>query len=499
MPAKATVSPTALERRAVDVHSRGARTSSADNSAVVQAVNDELHAAGGGKILVPAGSWRFKVVLDKYVQLEGVGQATRILPPAAITAGEAIVRGREQAWTVGDNTELAAAQSADPHRVRVSNLMIDGQARNGVAAIDGIRFVSGNGDTFWGIAGYRESDDTWNDPRPQVDNVFVYDCGNRGAHMGVNMRNAEVDHLFAYGCRHEGIYNAATDCWWTNVSVGVCGDGFVNVAPNVHMTAVKSWWNVGTNVAGYFGYGTGIMQAASARTTMTGCETQDNYGQGLWLTGCQDIVAPDFTCGGEGGAGIYAISATGCDIRARLIPADRTLNTKFLEIANNAVSGCRFDLSDTAAAYQGGTLNPVVLSGSADATTVQANNLRGPAFERWTGATLQNSWAAFGGNYATPGYRKEGNAVALRGVVKGGSMATVAFTLPAHLRPPADRLLPVTTYDASQTKFFYGTLFYNAATGNVYAYSSGAITALGVPEAWAAGDGFSLDGVSIPI
>jgi hypothetical protein len=51
----------------------------------------------------------------------------------------------------------------------------------------------------------------------------------------------------------------------------------------------------------------------------------------------------------------------------------------------------------------------------------------------WIAPTLQNGWVDFGTGFATAGYRKIGNQVMLRGVIKGGTTTinTVLFTLPA--------------------------------------------------------------------
>lgn len=54
----------------------------------------------------------------------------------------------------------------------------------------------------------------------------------------------------------------------------------------------------------------------------------------------------------------------------------------------------------------------------------------------WTNATLTNSWVTFGAPYLTPGYRKDASGVVhLRGVVKSGTSATSALTLPTGYRP----------------------------------------------------------------
>ena len=62
----------------------------------------------------------------------------------------------------------------------------------------------------------------------------------------------------------------------------------------------------------------------------------------------------------------------------------------------------------------------------------------------WAALTLNTAgaWAAFGGNYATPGYKKVGDFVFLRGlVVRSSGIDTTIATLPAGYRPLSYRLM----------------------------------------------------------
>lgn len=58
----------------------------------------------------------------------------------------------------------------------------------------------------------------------------------------------------------------------------------------------------------------------------------------------------------------------------------------------------------------------------------------------WTQATLVNSWVNYGLTWDTAAYRKVGDIVYLRGLVKNGSIPGAIFTLPSGYRPPADIL-----------------------------------------------------------
>lgn len=63
----------------------------------------------------------------------------------------------------------------------------------------------------------------------------------------------------------------------------------------------------------------------------------------------------------------------------------------------------------------------------------------------WTQPTLLNSWVDFGGAYALAAYRKVGDVVELRGLIKSGSTNAAAFTLPTGFRPPAELIYAVAT------------------------------------------------------
>ena len=79
-------------------------------------------------------------------------------------------------------------------------------------------------------------------------------------------------------------------------------------------------------------------------------------------------------------------------------------------------------------------------------------NLNAGYDEAWheIGATgqpaFQNGWVYAGAPYNTCAFRKDGfGFVHLKGVMKSGTIGSVAFTLPAGYRPAATVLSPTTT------------------------------------------------------
>lgn len=58
----------------------------------------------------------------------------------------------------------------------------------------------------------------------------------------------------------------------------------------------------------------------------------------------------------------------------------------------------------------------------------------------WTALTLKNNWQNYGGEFQTAQYRKVGDEVQVRGLVRLGTTATAIATLPDGFRPPATLL-----------------------------------------------------------
>lgn len=93
----------------------------------------------------------------------------------------------------------------------------------------------------------------------------------------------------------------------------------------------------------------------------------------------------------------------------------------------------------------------------------------------WTALTLLNSWVNFGGSQQTAQYRKVGDVVQVRGLVKSGAANTVAFNLPAGFRPPADLEFPIVGAAAAAFAAV-GVL----VGGNVTIFTAGATTDIAI-------------------
>ena len=86
----------------------------------------------------------------------------------------------------------------------------------------------------------------------------------------------------------------------------------------------------------------------------------------------------------------------------------------------------------------------------------------------WTAVTYENSWSDYLAGYQGVEYRKNGDNVEIRGMMKGGSIVQNAFTLPVGFRPPED--LVFNFYGGSQWSGLFvirtdGTTQANVADG----------------------------------
>lgn len=78
-----------------------------------------------------------------------------------------------------------------------------------------------------------------------------------------------------------------------------------------------------------------------------------------------------------------------------------------------------------------------------DITTVQPTD--GSMAGVWTAPSLTNGWLNWGAPYQFAQYRRVGDEVQLRGVIKSGTIGQSAFTLPVGFRPPANTQFAVET------------------------------------------------------
>jgi len=94
---------------------------------------------------------------------------------------------------------------------------------------------------------------------------------------------------------------------------------------------------------------------------------------------------------------------------------------------------------------------------------------------------FENNWVNYDSGYSTAGFYKHGDRVNLKGVIKSGTVAAIAFTLPEGYRPTTGRLLNVAIS--------------NDALGRVDIYVTGGVLVSGLNN----NTYVSLDGISFRV
>ncbi|MGO1069707.1 hypothetical protein [Lysobacter sp. CA199] len=101
-------------------------------------------------------------------------------------------------------------------------------------------------------------------------------------------------------------------------------------------------------------------------------------------------------------------------------------------------------------ALTGDEVVPIVQAGQTHrTTTAMVADLRKGA---WQASALNAPWSNYGGGYTAAGYRRDGDRVQLRGLIKGGNGGNVVFVLPNSFRPATQHIFPVVCDTAGPTR-----------------------------------------------
>jgi hypothetical protein len=112
----------------------------------------------------------------------------------------------------------------------------------------------------------------------------------------------------------------------------------------------------------------------------------------------------------------------------------------------------------------------------------------------WIAPTLTNSWVDYGAPWTTAGYRRDGNRVTLKGLIKNGTVGSSVFTLPVGYRPGADMHVPAHSSSTTTGAASAGTAHTHPVTdkGGLNVYANGQVT----PRTGSSNTNFSVDGIS---
>lgn len=268
----------------------GATTAFVDNAAAIQTCIDAAYAAGGGDVLVPAGTWYSgQIKMKTRVRLVGTGWGSCLKLKA--------------------NTDFIVLDNpAASDQVEIRDLRIDGNKGAQTTGGDGIKFTTSTVTTGPFPSGF-------NNPRHRLIRVMVHNIHGNGFNLtgDANAGAVETTGCHAYHCDGAGFVTNAPDSVFTDCDSGQSGTyGFWDTSGQNRFIGCKGW-NSGrldaTNGDGFRIIGRG---------TMAGCTAQDNARHGFLFQSAVNEIATGLVADSNGvttaGDGVHLDTATACYI-----------------------------------------------------------------------------------------------------------------------------------------------------------------------------------------
>lgn len=211
------------------------------------------------------------VAVRSYVEIKGQGIGASIL--------------KLKANSVNHVVRLAAntAQLSFLH-----DFAINGNANNQYIALDGINYEN----TYDNPTMYAASTVGEWDARHQLRNLYVRFCSGHGV-LVKGRGESQLSNVEVEGCNKNGFYFDAYDMWGYNLSAGESGlEGFYlgAGASNYKLAGCKSWMSGRLDTSKGDGFWLG-----TSRSTLTGCEAQDNAKFGFAVVGDENIITGTIT------------------------------------------------------------------------------------------------------------------------------------------------------------------------------------------------------------
>lgn len=225
------------------------------NAGLIQAAIDAAGAAGGGNVIIPAGTWYCApLALRTNVRLSGTS------------------------W----NSVLKLANGANAHFIT----LFDGNTeQTGIAdlALDcnGVNQTSGNGVHL--DNGTFTNSRTWpsaGDPNHYMRRVLIHDARGHGLYTAGTWSQSHFDGVFVYTSGLNNFRIESPDNFFYNcVSAKSGAEGFYFASNSNHGYNLKSWLSGAVDATN----GQGYVVSGVDRIDLIGCEAQDNRKHGLSL------------------------------------------------------------------------------------------------------------------------------------------------------------------------------------------------------------------------
>lgn len=252
------LSDTALRAAFVTIVSGLSTSTSAGtaNAALIQAALDAAVAAGGGTVVVPAGTWTSAPLrLRTNVTLSGLGRWGTVLRLAN-----------------GANTHFITLFDGNTEMAGLVDLRLDCNGANQTGGngvhLDNASFTNSRS---WPSAG---------DPNHYLRRVMIHDAKGHGVYTVGTWSQSHFDGVFVYTSGLNNFRVESPDNFFYNcVSAKAGAEGFYFASNSNHAVNCKSWLSGAVDATN----GQGYVVSGVDRIDLIGCEAQDNRKHGLSL------------------------------------------------------------------------------------------------------------------------------------------------------------------------------------------------------------------------
>lgn len=259
---------------AFDVRDYGADpTSLTDSTAAFQAAinaagawQPDAQGFGGGTVYVAPGTY--------------IVSATLTIPSRVTIAGH----GRHSRIRLADNTNahMFTCAATTSGEIRLEKLTLDGNKAHNTAG-DAVRFIG----TTDAAAQAAVSVVQQTDPNWRLDDVYVVNFAGNGFYLSGRGENRAIN-CYTWGCNGYGWYIDVFDSVFTACGAGMSGlQGFVITQNNNALIGCKAWYSGSVDATNGDGF---LITNNSSRARLTGCEAQDNFGNGFALSSTQNNI-----------------------------------------------------------------------------------------------------------------------------------------------------------------------------------------------------------------
>lgn len=235
-----------------------------DDTLRIDRATDFLVAKGGGKLILPIGTFVASYIkIKKNVIIEGQGFATTL--------------------KYADNTNTEAfiiLSDGQVTRACLRNVHIDGNKANNTTSLMGTG-IKIDGSTY--VRNVNDSDyDYTPDNNLLFENLWITECNNHGLWV-YGARESRFNNIMIGRCNNKGMLLGGSDNMYHNItSYWNYGIGIHVTSPNNKMSNIKAFGNQGT--CGIYFDSTAIENIGA------NIEVQENYGHGIMIGDCYGIT-----------------------------------------------------------------------------------------------------------------------------------------------------------------------------------------------------------------